>query len=90
MSRPTPSNTTSVMKYCASLGANEKTGGTKKKSMTSTPSTAAATAGPRPYRAATNTTPPRKIITMLASANFKRSLTSPSAPHSATTSAVVR
>jgi hypothetical protein len=45
-----------VSKYCTSLTANEKRGGTKKQSNMPTFNTAASAAGPRPKRTATNTT----------------------------------
>ena len=67
-----PSMTAKVITYSVSLTANVKCGGTKQKSNTSTLATAAAIAGPRPKRAATNATPARNIITMLASARPQR------------------
>ena len=44
----TTSITAKVTRYCTSLTANEKRGGTKKKSNSATPRKAATTAGPRP------------------------------------------
>src|SRR5262245_38879576 len=90
MSRPTASITPNVMTYWASLTAKLSCGGTKKKSNTSTLATAAATAGPRPYRVATNATPSRNTITTFASASRNDWLTQPSSVHTVTTAAVAR
>ena len=51
--------TPKVTRYCASLTANVKRGGTKKKSNAATFSTAASTDGPRPKRSPVAVTPSR-------------------------------
>ena len=61
--------TAKVTRYCTSLTANDRRGGTKKKSKAATLSSAARAAGPRPKRIATPTTPSRNSITMLASSS---------------------
>ena len=55
----TTSMTAKVTRYCVSETANEKNGGTKKKSNVATLSSEANAVGPRPLRAATATTPSR-------------------------------
>src|SRR5262245_42704713 len=90
MSSPIISMTPNVSKYWASLTAKHGYGGTKKKSNTSTLAMAAATAGPRPYRVATNATPSRNTMTTFASASLEEWLSQPSRPHSVTTTAVAR
>ena len=67
--KATTSITTNVTRYWTSLTANEKRGGTKKKSNKPTPTKAASTAGPRPQRKATTITASRKSITILLSSN---------------------
>ena len=66
---PTPSMTAKVTRYCTSVTANEKRGGTKKKSKAATDSTAASMAGPRPHLTATITTQSKKSMTILAKSN---------------------
>ncbi len=63
--RPTASMMKNVSKYCTSLTANEKRGGTKKKSKAHTLKTAANAAGPLPSRTATSTTAKMNMATML-------------------------
>src|SRR5262245_46902364 len=82
--------TANVKKYSASLTAKANRGGTKKKSKARTLTIDAAIAGPRPYRAATNATPSRNTMTMLASLRPNQSLSQPKSPHTATTAAVTR
>ncbi len=55
----TTSMTAKVTRYCVSETANEKNGGTKKKSNAATLSIADRTAGPRPKRAAMIAAPSR-------------------------------
>ncbi len=62
---PTASMMMNVSRYCTSLTANEKRGGTKKKSKAPTLNIAASAAGPRPKRTATNTTVKMNTATML-------------------------
>ena len=62
---PTASMMKNVSKYCTSLTANEKRGGTKKKSKAATFKTAESAAGPLPNRTPTRTTTKMKIATML-------------------------
>ncbi len=59
-----------VSRYCASLTANEKRGGTQKKSNAATLTKAASTPGPRPQRTPTRTTESRKSITMFARSKY--------------------
>src|SRR5450432_3683119 len=63
--RPTASMMKNVSKYCTSLTANEKRGGTKKKSKAHTLNTAASAAGPLPSRTPTSTTVKMNIATIL-------------------------
>ena len=66
MTSATTSMTAKVSRYWKSLTANEKRGGTKKKSKVATLTKAASTAGPRPHFSATSTTVSRNSMTMLA------------------------
>ena len=59
MTRPTTSMMANVIRYCESLTANVKYGGTKKKSKAATLSTEASAEAKRPKRMATITTPRR-------------------------------
>ena len=61
----TISITANVNRYSVSDTANVKYGGTQMKSNRPTPTTDAATAGPRPVRAETHTTAIRYSIAML-------------------------
>ena len=61
--------TPKVTRYCTSATANEKRGGTKKKSKDATAANDAKTAGPRPKRIATSVTTSRYIIAMLVGWN---------------------
>ena len=70
MMSATASITANVSRYCASLTANEKRGGTQKKSNAATLTKAASTAGPRPNLSATSTTVSRNSITMLARSKY--------------------
>ena len=70
MMSATASMTTKVSTYWASVTANEKRGGTQKKSNAPTLTNAATTAGPRPSRTATSTTVSRNSITMLARSKY--------------------
>src|SRR5882757_3709813 len=63
--RPTASMMKNVNKYCTSLTANEKRGGTKKKSKEHTLKTAASAAGPLPSRTPTSTTAKINMATIL-------------------------
>jgi hypothetical protein len=63
----TMSITAKVIRYCASLTAKEKRGGTKKKSKAATARKELATAGPRPRRMATMSTASRNNMAMLVS-----------------------
>jgi len=78
MTRATISITANVIRYCTSETLNEKRGGTYRKSNAATLRNAASTAGPRPKRTATATTPSRNSMTM-----FERSSTSCSGAASA-------
>src|SRR5260221_11344174 len=58
-----------VMRYWGSATANVKYGGTKKKSKAATLRNDAKIDGPRPNRAAVNTTPSREIMMRLTASN---------------------
>ena len=59
-----------VSRYCTSETANDRRGGTKKKSNAATLTNAASTAGPRPSHTATPTTASRNTITMFARSKY--------------------
>ena len=71
--RPTASITENVMRYCTSLTAKSKRGGTKKKSKLATPTQVAVTDGARPKRMATSSTTSRNNMTILARSSHGRS-----------------
>ena len=66
VTRPTTSITPKVGRYCTSETANDRRGGTKKKSNAATLTNATSTAGPRPNHTATPTTASKNTITILA------------------------
>jgi hypothetical protein len=63
--RPTASMIKNVSRYCTSLTANDRRGGTKKKSKAHTLKIAANAAGPLPSRMPTSTTAKMSTATIL-------------------------